>query len=351
MLCNLFSRTMELCNVTSISNTTFISNVSSGCNEENVSLYRRHIIGNILGSFFTLIIAVISIIGNVAVVFVSFSNETLRAQTGNLLIVYLSCVDILTGLFVMIPSAIAVASDYWPLGDSMCKFHVFLSYMFACSSSVNLAVISIDRAVAVVYPFKYQIKMTTKVMLQFCGVIFVVSFLAAAACSLPDWTGYNYSEGACAMEYTSDSVTLWYIFNTAAVGCYYTPVAILSVCNIVIIKAARNVSKSVQPVFKRRSNVANSLKETIENESHMKKTIKSLIVVVVTYYICFSPYALCKQVKVLLGIDMSPRFNYISTIFIYIASATNPFIYAILRKDYQDAFKKLLKLLTQKFLF
>lgn len=330
-----------------------IKNVTGNFSEDlqNIAVdCHRHLVARIIGSLVTIVIAIISIAGNVAVVIVSFQDKILRAQVGNLLIVYLSSVDILTAIFVMVPSAIAVAFDYWPLGQEMCKFHAFFNYMFACSSSVNLTVISIDRAIAIAYPFHYQANMTFKVITKMCAFVFILSFVVGLACAGPNWISYNYTEAACAMEYTS-LLEVYYVFTTCCFTCYYMPVVILSICNSIIIVTARRSGNSKRMLFIRRDNVNNSLKETVENENHMKKTIKSLIVVVLTYYVCFTPYALIKQAKTHLGIDMPSQVNYLSTIFIYIASATNPFIYAILRKDYRNAFKRLLKILSKKVFF
>lgn len=319
-------------------------NVSGNISEEFLLLaddYHRQPAGRIIGSLITIVIAIIAIIGNVAVVIVSLKDELLRAQTGNLLIAYLSCVDILTALFMMIPSAISVALDYWPFGEEICKLHAVLNYLFACSSSVNLAVISVDRMIAIVYPLRYGAKMTKKVMLTLCVFIFIVSFIVASTCALPDWTSFNYAEAVCAMEYTIGGSGMFYVYNLGCFTCYYIPVMTLSVSNTIIIITARKSDKSQPTLFIRRGNA--SVKQSVESQNHMRKTIKSLIVIVITYYICFTPYALIKQAKVFLEYDAPPQLNYSSTIFIYIASATNPFIYAILRKDFRIAFKRLFR--------
>lgn len=311
--------------------------------------YHRHAAGRIIGVLITVLIAITSIIGNVAVVIASFNDEVLRAQIGNLLIVYLSSVDILTAIFVMIPSAISVGYDYWPLGDGMCKVHALLNYLFACSSSVNLAVISVDRAIAIAYPFQYRAKMSSRTMYKLCVFIFIVSFIVASTCALPDWTSFNYSEATCAMEYTIGGDGMFYAYNLGCATCYYMPVIVLSISNTIIIITARRAAKSRRTLFIRRDNVDTSLNESVERENHMRKTIKTLAAIVVTYYVCFTPYAIIKQVKVFLEIDMSPQLNYFSTVLIYIASATNPFIYAILRKDYRNAFIRLFNLFIRRF--
>ncbi|KAG8187441.1 hypothetical protein JTE90_009513 [Oedothorax gibbosus] len=319
---------------------------SEGCCPFNVTFnstpllpYKRSPFFNGLGCLATIIIALAAILGNAAVVIASIWDEGLREQTGNQLIVYLACTDILTGIFVMIPSAVAVAMDYWPFGNIACKIHTFFYYMLACSSSVCIALISLDRAIAVAYPLKYHSIITPKVMLGFMGWLLLEGSVIGFINGAREWSRYDYTEGICAIDYTdstSDSVLM--IFTGSCVVCYFIPVGIISVCNFLIIKAANNSGNANnQPMFVRR-----------QNDSHMKKTIKSMIVVVATYYICFTPSAISKLVKVLIRVDMPPWLNYAASISIFIASATNPFIYAILRKDYREAFKTIPKILMGK---
>ncbi|KAG8180406.1 hypothetical protein JTE90_022755 [Oedothorax gibbosus] len=287
---------------------------------------------NGLGCLATVIIALASIFGNMAVIIGFFFDETLRSQVGNRLIVYLSCTDTLTAILVMLPSALSVALNYWPFGIAACKMHAFFNYSFSCSSSANVAFISVDRAIAVAYPLKYQSIVTDKVIFGFMGWLIFQGSTIGTILGLLKWSGYDNAEGVCAIDYTAnDTQAVFYLFNSACIVCYFIPVSIISVSTFLIINIAyRSGKRDNQPMFVRR-----------QKNSHMKKTIKSMIVVVATYYICFTPYAMSKLAKVLLRVDMPPWLNYATTITIFINSASNPFIYAILRKDYREAFKKI----------
>ncbi|KAG8177916.1 hypothetical protein JTE90_020196 [Oedothorax gibbosus] len=99
--------------------------------------------------------------------------------------------------------------------------------------------------------------------------------------------------------------------------------------------ANKSGMRNNQPMFVRR-----------QSENHMKKTIKSMIVVVAIYYTCFTPHAVAEFATIVLRVDIPQWLNYLSVISIFIASATNPFIYAILRKDFRDTFKRISTKLT-----
>lgn len=323
---------------------TTVRNIS-----ENISRVFFHIadgccrrpFGIISGSVITILIAIISIIGNLLVVVVSFNDESLRMQTGNLLLVYQSIVGILRGLFVMTPSAISVAYDYWPLGSKMCKLQAFFNYMFACSSSIILAVIGMERVIALIYRIRYRTVMTTKVMIKACAFVFIVSCIVASSCALPDWTNFNYSEAACAMDYKM-GYGVYHVYNLSCFTCYYMPIGILILSYTIIIITDRDPDEEPR-VFYIRRHTNTFYRACLESEDHIRKTIKSAIAVVLTYYVCLAPYALIKEAEIILGIYVPPELYYFSNVFIYIPSAANPFIYAIFRKDYRQAFKGLLK--------
>lgn len=117
------------------------------------------------------------------------------------------------------------------------------------------------------------------------------------------------------MEYTIGGSGMFYVYNLGCFTCYYIPVIILSLSDTIIITARK--SDIAQPsLFIRRGNAIASAKESVEIQNHMRKTIKSLILIVITYYVCFTPSALIKQAKVFLGNDVSPHLNYSSNIFI-----------------------------------
>ncbi|XP_055947120.1 trace amine-associated receptor 7g-like [Argiope bruennichi] len=316
-------------------NGTFIDDL------DNKFIYHRETFFNLLGCIITIIIALTCIIGNVSVILVSLWDEFLKLQASNILIMYLSAIDALTGIFLMLPSAVAVAADHWPLGPSACKVHAGLNYMLACSSSFNIALISVDRAIAVSYPFKYPTMMTHKIMIIFCGYIFLQSVVIGLIGGAPEWNDYDYSFGVCCLKFkTTSAEEFLQALIWGNVFCFYTPAVIISFCNAVIMITAKKSKKSVRP------HLANPAQ--VSQGSHMRKTIKSMMVVVLMYYICFTPYSVISQLNYFVGVDFPQQYNYLATISIFISSSANPFIYAILRKDYRNAFKKFPRMLAEK---
>ncbi|XP_015919553.2 kappa-type opioid receptor-like [Parasteatoda tepidariorum] len=302
---------------------------------------------SIIGSFFTSIIACTALVGNLAVIITTLWIENLRSQSGNILIVFLACIDVWTAIFVMIPSAIAVATDGWPFGDTLCRINAVFNYLCACASSYITAMISFDRAVAVLFPLRYNSWMTRKAMISIClwiiGNTGSVAIMNGSSSNL----SYDYYEAACALPYRE-------YFGRVATYCgccicYAVPAMVMFTCNVLIFLQIRKSSNKVIGIHI--SHVGNRSEElTVKKrkDSEMWKSIYSMIAIITVYYICFSPYALAKLVKALLDAYAFPWVDYPITILVFVSSATNPFIYGILRKDYREGFKKIPRLVKEK---
>ncbi|RUS83163.1 hypothetical protein EGW08_009063 [Elysia chlorotica] len=81
------------------------------------------------------------------------------------------------------------------------------------------------------------------------------------------------------------------------------------------------------------------------NYSTSSKAVKSLLIVVLAFFICMTPFSITKLYKVLFPKpDSLPGYvNLVATIFQYCSSVINPLIYGIFRRDFQRAFLLIFK--------
>ncbi|GFO34700.1 alpha-2 adrenergic receptor [Plakobranchus ocellatus] len=81
------------------------------------------------------------------------------------------------------------------------------------------------------------------------------------------------------------------------------------------------------------------------NYSASSKAVKSLLIVVLAFFICMTPFSITKLYKVIFPRpDSLPGYvNLVATIFQYCSSVINPLIYGIFRKDFQRAFLLIFK--------
>ncbi|XP_054714748.1 motilin receptor-like [Uloborus diversus] len=149
----------------------------------------------------------------------------------------------------------------------------------------------------------------------------------------------SYEEAQCAFDWRIYEVRFFSV-PSIVVG-FYIPGLFMIICNALVISTALKWER--KKVFVMRMN------ESSENNENMKKTIITTLVLVITYYVCVSPYVVSKNVYILTGLNIPPLWNIFCTVLFYMSSAVNPFIYAILRKDYTAAFKTIPRMLSQRF--
>lgn len=102
------------------------------------------------------VICLLGCFGNVLVITVFFRWPRMRTVT-NYYILNLALVDLLVVTFNIPISAVTEvmhANDRYTMGEGICKFATTLRYIVLNVSSLTLVAISLDRYVAVVYPFK-----------------------------------------------------------------------------------------------------------------------------------------------------------------------------------------------------
>ncbi|XP_042895253.1 mu-type opioid receptor-like [Parasteatoda tepidariorum] len=325
-------------------------NCSTDCiNSTSDDLNHHGLIFRISACALIILIALAAFFGNLAVVIVSYREEKLRHQTGNFLIVVLSSIDVLTSIFVIFPSAATMAADFWPFGIINCRVSAMFNYVCACSSSHAASMISFDRAIAIFYPLKYQAIMTPKFMIGIVtwllsnSVFLLMLVVFFVLCTV----SYNYNEAVCAGDF-SDYRNRFNVL-IATTSCFIVPAIIVIISNVIIVKQIRNSSK-VRPrqMISLESSEFNQIIKR-RKDMEMRKSVYSMMTVIAVFFICYTPYALTKQGKAITDIDAPAWLKFVATIMMFISSATNPFIYGILRKDYRDGFKKFARLLREKF--
>lgn len=86
------------------------------------------------------------------------------------------------------------------------------------------------------------------------------------------------------------------------------------------------------------------IKTRTESQKASLRTVLSLLVVVISFFICMTPFCVTKLIKVLHlhGRGVPDYVNLMAAFFGYMSSVVNPLLYAILRKDYRCAYRKLL---------
>ncbi|XP_022246518.1 5-hydroxytryptamine receptor 1A-alpha-like [Limulus polyphemus] len=304
---------------------------------------------------FTLVITCISLLGNSAVIAITRMDNELRLQVSNLLIVNLAVTDLLTSLLVMIPSVTALFYERWILGDALCKLHCSFNYCFIIVSMLSLSLITIDRGVAMKNPLRYVQTMTNCRIGLMISYVWIHGLVFAIVPSLNDWVHFDYSEAVCTIKWEVDVGIITYV-TAAFMCCFILPAGIIVFYNFSILRSALKLKHNViQPkLLQSETSTIERMLGTRKISSSQgrrhstgfinQKIVKSILVIILVFFVCMTPFCLTKLLKVLVGVHVVPPWlSLFSTAIQFTASATNPFIYAVFRRDFRDAFKRLIR--------
>ena len=99
----------------------------------------------------------IVILGNVLTITVFIRDRQLRSKASNLLILNLSCADLLIGLnSIFFTNLQRHFNDVWIFGEVMCKIHYILDYSASTQSALAITLISADRLILVTTGAQYK---------------------------------------------------------------------------------------------------------------------------------------------------------------------------------------------------
>lgn len=121
--------------------------------------------------FFSLI-AITGFVGNFLVVLTVMCNVQMR-NTTNLLILNLSCADLLFIFFCIPSTAVDYTLNRWPLNETCCKVAQYLVVVTAYISIYTLVLMSMDRFLAVCYPVS-RIRNERNTIISICVLWIVV---------------------------------------------------------------------------------------------------------------------------------------------------------------------------------
>lgn len=300
----------------------------------------RNTYETVIAILFLLVIIVAALLGNLAVIAVCLLRRSMRKEISNLLIVNLSITDLSNTLLVMMSSMMALVSDKWFLGDVWCNIVCSTNYCLIIVSMLTLCCISLDRYKAVMQPLSYPLHITRCRMKMTIAYTWVQGIAFGIAPSICGWVAFDYWEAICAIQwhlYRPD--TILYVV-LAFLLCFLIPGIVLIYCYSKIVKEVKNQKSLANCNVSGDSRTQERNKRKVSDRS---KLVWSLLVVVAAYFLCTTPFSVTKLIKVIaVERDSIPgSINLVATLLGYVASAINPFIYGIFRRDFRNAYKHL----------
>lgn len=289
-----------------------------------------------------LLIAVLSVLGNVLVCWAVALNSNLQTIT-NFFVVSLAVADIAVGVLA-IPFAIVISTGFCS-NFYGCLFIACFVLILTQSSIFSLLAIAIDRYIAIKIPLRYNSLVTGK---RARGII-AICWLLSIIIGLTPMMGWHRSSEdnvsaphgiPCPEGYMNclfeSVVEMSYMVYFNFFGCVLVPLLLMFGIYLCIFMAARHQLKLIK------------LKVVHGEKSHstLQKEVqaaKSLAIIVGLFAVCWLPLHIINCITLFFPESRSPDWILNTSILLsHGNSVVNPFIYAYRIREFRQTFHKII---------
>ncbi|XP_037732338.1 uncharacterized protein LOC119563150 isoform X2 [Drosophila subpulchrella] len=310
---------------------------------------------NIPYTVFEVLVAIVSIIGNVLVIIVFRRERKLRRRT-NYYIVSLAMADLLVGC-LGIPFAI-LASIGLPRNLHACLFTVSLLVVLCTISIFCLVAVSVDRYWAILYPMAYSRNVRTRTAIFIISMCWVAGTIVGFL-PLFGWynTEFKYDEECLFVEVMDYNYLVFLYFATIITPALLMLGFYTHIYRVIIKQVRQIVTMNPASDLSRRSSAAVVQVTTPGRAGHTgtmlrvlgaarKRDVKAtqnLSIIVLFFMICWIPLYTINCIKAFCPTCyVAPRLTLFCIILSHLNSAVNPVLYAYHLKDFRAALKNLL---------
>ncbi|XP_048064083.1 trace amine-associated receptor 13c-like [Megalobrama amblycephala] len=275
----------------------------------------------------TAAVALLTVCGNLLVI-ISVSHFKQLHTPANILILSLAVSDLLVGVFVMPLHLSWVIESCWIFGPVMCSALKIVNFQATSVSVHTVALIAVDRFLALSYPFFYSEKISPTVICF--ATLFNWLFSLLYNISLLFING-NFTDVTCPGECVaiidgvSSLIDLLVVF---LVPC--TLIIILYTHVFVIAKKHATAIRALQ--------VHNSTSKNRVSDKSERKAAILLGILVFVFLLCLLPYYICSLVVPYSNDDLF-HVRDVTVIVFFLNSTINPIIYALFYPWFQKSLK------------
>ena len=325
----------------------------TGFSEEDSKLIDLPYVWTIFLMFFTILVQVLTVLGNVTVLVVLRYSNVLNTIVNSHLLVSLSIADLLVAILVMPCALDAVNTGSWRCGKLWGKFNGFGNFLFCISSIIHLMMLSIDRYLAISRPLFYPFEMTSNRAIIICLAAWMYSAVWAfmplfgvssyecfisyiGKCQAEDWSKYGLNF-VFAISVVSGTYGLALI---ALVYVYWKIARVIRSQSKRIANATASYNASSCDTININYSARSSVAFTRKLSQH--KGVITLLIVIAVYLICWSPFCFLLFYEIGSGEKVKGPAGSVAMLAGFANSCCNPMIYAIKYKNFRTAVMRLL---------
>ncbi|XP_062864689.1 tachykinin receptor 3-like [Trichomycterus rosablanca] len=272
----------------------------------------------------------VALSGNLVVVWIIVAHRRMRTVTNYFLLNSALC-DAAMAAFNTLINFIYAAHGDWYFGEGYCRFHNFFPVAAVFASIYSMTAIAVDRYMAIIHPLKPRLSATaTKVVIVCIWVLAVV--LAFPLCfystirTLPRRT-------ICYVAWPRPAEDSFMYHTIVSVLVYMLPLVVMGIAYTIV------------GVTLWGGEIPGDSSDNYHGQLRAKrKVVKMMIVVVLTFAICWLPYHVYFIVTGLnkqLNKRKSIQQVYLSVLWLAMSSTMyNPIIYCCLNNRFRAGFKR-----------
>ena len=277
------------------------------------------------------VIILLAVFGNTLVIISVWKFSSLRT-TAHAFIISLAVSDLLVALLAMPFNAVQVIRGQWMFNKLMCNIYNANDVLFSTASILNLCCISVERFLPILNPYPPNGLTRCQVVVMLICVWGFSSLIS----HIPIHTGLYTNEviniggpiqhGICVFE-----VNKIYAAISSSIS-FWIPGVIIIVMNI---NTYRLAAKHLMGNHGSHSKVRMEM-----------KLAKTLGIIMACFLLCWLPFFLWYVISTFCGPEKCPTPGVVEDILFWVGyfnSAMNPIIYAFHNKNFQKAFRELLK--------
>ena len=281
------------------------------------------------------LIFIVSLAGNTLIGIIVYKTRKMRTTT-NFLLVNMAMSDLLLPIFLFPRIITGMYIDSWlvegPLGQALCKLHIFFSNVSTNVSVQSLVLIAVDRFGAVAFPLRSPL-ISPRVCLFFIPVTWITAMAVQSAYLLAFRLVKSSGKLICAREWNEafgDSSSFVNYILAMFVIFFCIPLVLMTVLYSIIVLKIKS-----QPIPGEQSASA-----TQQRDKRERNVLKLVVVIVLSFAVCWVPYTIFTLLgKVPCGII---HYFVIAQILASANCAINPCICLIFSRNYRGGLKSLL---------
>jgi len=296
-------------------------NISCGFNE------RLNSAASIVLSLWVASSGLAAVIGNAVVLWLFYKNQSLRTIS-NRFLASLSVADFSAGL-VVDPMYIAISIFAQPRRGSVLLNVIFMVWIHTTAATAfNLCRVSVDRFIAICFPFRYQDIITKKRCYAVIIMVWLISLFLPFSWILV--------QNAATVKVVEEFwFSLSFIF-------FKLPITVVTLCYIWIFTVARKQASRIKRENLQNSNEMNTPVRVIKNY----KAIKTIGFALGVFIVSWMPSLVVSVVEYVTANDKCFQDKLLYVVWPWIvavgltSSAINPWIYCFRNEEFREALRR-----------